>query len=135
MSKRLAYLIEQCIQEEVAYLPWSPLATGVLTGKYANGARPKGSRWSIPQRHGLLRDTDNTHNAVAQYVAIAAELNITPAQLALAWCNQVDGVTSSIIGATSVAQLKEDIDAFDITLDQAALDKIGAVIKQFPVPY
>ncbi|GAM73306.1 aldo/keto reductase [Vibrio ishigakensis] len=129
------YLIEQCIQEEVAYLPWSPLATGVLTGKYANGAKPEGSRWSIPQRHGLLRDTDNTHNAVAQYVAIAAELNITPAQLALAWCNQVDGVTSSIIGATSVAQLKEDIDAFDITLDQAALDKIGAVIKQFPVPY
>lgn len=129
------YLIEQCVHEDVAYLPWSPLATGVLTGKYANGARPDGSRWSIPQRHGLLRDTEATHQAVAQYVAIAKELNITPAQLALAWCNQVDGVTSSIIGATSVAQLKEDIDAFDIKLDDETLGKIGAVIKQFPMPY
>ncbi|WP_261815647.1 aldo/keto reductase [Vibrio gallicus] len=129
------YLIEQCIHEDIAYLPWSPLGGGVLSGKYANGARPEGSRWTLAQRQGLFRNTQASHNAVAEYIRIADSLNITPAQLALAWCNQVDGVTSTIIGATNLTQLEEDISAFDITLDNDTLTKIGDVIKQFPMPY
>jgi aryl-alcohol dehydrogenase-like predicted oxidoreductase len=129
------YLIEQCVHQNVAYLPWSPLASGVLTGKYANGARPEGSRWSISNPRGLHRDTPQTHQAVECYVTIATQANLTPAQLALAWCKQVDGVTSTIIGATSQQQLIEDIAAFDVVLDQETLDKIGQTIRQFPATF
>ena len=51
------YLLEQCIHENIAYLPWSPLGGGMLSGKYLDGARPQGSRWTLVQRQGLFRDT------------------------------------------------------------------------------
>ncbi len=129
------YLIEQCVHQDVAYLPWSPLASGVLTGKYANGARPQGSRWEISQSRGIHRDTEQTHQAVAQYVEIARKANITPAQLALAWCHQVDGVSSTIIGATTKQQLIENIASFDIELDPQTISDIDQVIRHFPAPY
>ena len=131
-TKDWPYLIENCVHENIAYLPWSPLATGILTGKYLNGAIPKGSRWTYTQRNGLFRDTELTHQAVAQYVDVAKKHGFTPAQLALAWCDQVDGVTSTIIGATSVKQLAENIAAFDMPLTQAALADIEQVLKRFP---
>ncbi|MER2490964.1 aldo/keto reductase [Catenovulum sediminis] len=134
-TKDWPYLIENCIHEDVAFLPWSPLAGGVLTGKYLNGARPEGSRWCKAQRNGLFRDTQTTHEAVAQYLEIAKANNITPAQLALAWCDQVDGVTSTIIGATSMAQLAEDIAAFDIKLSAQTLQQISDVLKNYPAPF
>ncbi|CAM4124946.1 aldo/keto reductase [Vibrio neonatus] len=134
-QKDWPYLIEHCHHNDVAYLPWSPLATGLLSGKYANGARPDGSRWSLMNPSSIYRSSDLAHEAVAQYSQIAHDLNITPAQLALAWCNSVQGVTSSIIGATNLSQLKENIAAFDITLDEQALARITQVIKQFPAPY
>ncbi|NOQ80179.1 MAG: aldo/keto reductase, partial [Gammaproteobacteria bacterium] len=58
-----------------------------------------------------------------------------PAQLALSWCKQVDGVSSTIIGATSVTQLKEDIIAFENSLSDAVLDDISSVMHQYPVPF
>ncbi|AQP99220.1 aldo/keto reductase [Pseudoalteromonas aliena] len=134
-TKDWPYLIEQCVHEDIAYLPWSPLAAGLLTGKYLNGARPEGSRWTFMQRNGIFRDTPNAEQATKQYVELAHANNITPAQLALAWCNQVDGVTSSIIGATSMAQLKEDIDAFDITLTDDLLTDIDTIFRNNPMPY
>jgi aryl-alcohol dehydrogenase-like predicted oxidoreductase len=134
-AKDWPYLIEQCIHEDIAYLPWSPLAAGLLTGKYLNGARPAGSRWTFMQRNGIFRDTPNAQKATQRYVELAHASGITPAQLALAWCNQVDGVTSSIIGATSMAQLKEDIDAFSITLSDNTLTEIGTIFKDYPQPY
>ena len=134
-GKDWPYLIEQCIHEDVAYLPWSPLAGGMLSGKYQNGARPAGSRWTISQRNGLFRNTQASEQAIGQYMAIASQLGITPAQLALAWCNQVDGVSSTIIGATSIAQLKENIDAFNIQLSEQTLNDITQVYQQFPVPF
>ncbi|TMO02863.1 aldo/keto reductase [Pseudoalteromonas sp. S558] len=134
-TKDWPYLIEQCVHEDIAYLPWSPLAAGLLTGKYLNGARPEGSRWTFMQRNGIFRDTPNAEQATKQYVELAHANNITPAQLALAWCNQVDGVTSSIIGATSMAQLKEDIDAFDITLSDDVLTDIDTIFRNNPMPY
>ena len=134
-TKDWPYLIENCVHENVAYLPWSPLATGMLSGKYIDGKRPEGSRWSIPQRHGLFRDTNDSEQAVKEYMDIAKRYNFTPSQLALAWCAQVDGVTSTIIGATSMAQLRENIQAFSMTLNEEALTDIHAVLKKYPAPF
>ena len=134
-TKDWPYVIESCVVEDIAYLPWSPLAGGILSGKYLNGEVPEGSRWTFSQRHGIFRDTENVHKAVAQYKTIADELNITCSQLSLAWCNSFDWIASTIIGATKMSQLKEDIDAFDITLDEEILKKINKVHKDFPVPF
>lgn len=129
------YLIENCIHEDIAYLPWSPLAGGMLSGKYLGGARPEGSRWTMAQRMGLFRDTENANAAVAAYVEVAKDHGYTPSQLALAWCDQVDGVTSTIIGATKMAQLKEDIDAFSKPLSEQAWNDIMTVFKRYPLPF
>jgi aryl-alcohol dehydrogenase-like predicted oxidoreductase len=134
-AKDWPYLIENCVREDVAYLPWSPLAGGVLSGKYLNGQLPQGSRWTFEQRNGIFRDTPATHSATAKYVELAKTHNITPSQLALGWCDQVDGVTSTIIGATSLTQLKENLAAFDTPLSKDALKSIHQVFKEYPVPF
>jgi len=119
----------------IAYLPWSPLAGGVLSGKYLNGARPQGSRWSKSQRNGLFRDNATVSAAVKEYTQVAIKHKLTPAQLALAWCSQFDGVTSTIIGSTSIEQLKEDTSAFEKTLSDEVLSDIDSVIHQYPAPF
>ena len=134
-AKDWPYLIEMCALEDIAYLPWSPLATGMLSGKYHNDARPAGSRWTYSQRQGLFRDQPMAREATAAYMDIAADYQLTPAQLALAWCRQVPGVSSTIIGATSTAQLTENIQAFDITLSSEALAAIGATLQRYPLGY
>lgn len=134
-SKDWPYLVEHCVMEDVAFMPWSPLAGGMLSGKYLNGARPEGSRWTISQRNGLFRDTPATKAAIQAYSEVAAKHSITPAQLALAWCDKVDGVTSTIIGATTMAQLKEDIDAFDIEMTNELAGDIAEVVQRFTVPF
>lgn len=134
-SKDWPYLIEHCVMENVAFLPWSPLASGMLSGKYLGGARPEGSRWTISQRNGLFRDTPASTAAIEAYVALAQKHGITPSQLAIAWCDQVDGVTSTIIGATSMAQLEEDIAAFDIQFNDELKAEVKEVIKRFTVPF
>ena len=134
-SKDWPHLIEHCAMENIAYLPWSPLAGGMLSGKYLGGARPAGSRWTITQRNGLFRDTPAASEAIEAYMRVAQKHSITTAQLALAWCDQVDGVTSTIIGATTLEQLKEDIDAFDIALSDPLKQEILAIIKQYPMPF
>ncbi|NTS77146.1 aldo/keto reductase [Catenovulum sp. SM1970] len=134
-SKDWPYLIENCMHEDIAYLPWSPLAGGVLSGKYLNGARPEGTRWTISQRNGLFRDTEQSNAAVAEYVKLAERFGYTPSQLALAWCDQVDGVTSTIIGATSMAQLKEDIDAFYMPLSDELKQAVDDLLKRYPAAF
>jgi len=134
-AKDWPYLIENCVHEDVAFLPWSPLAGGMLSGKYLNGQRPEGSRWTIQQRNGLFRDTESSTAAITAYQEIAAANGITAAQLALKWCDQIDGVTSTIIGATSLGQLKEDIDAFKQPLSEQALADISDVIRLHPAPF
>jgi aryl-alcohol dehydrogenase-like predicted oxidoreductase len=134
-TKDWPYLIENCARENIAYLPWSPLATGILTGKYLNGSRPEGSRWTFMQRNGLFRDTKNSNAAAQAYVDLAQKFNITPAQLALAWCDQVRGVTSTIIGATTMNQLEENISAFNTELSKELIIEINEVLKEYPVPF
>lgn len=134
-NKDWPYLLESCVHAEVAYLPWSPLAGGVLSGKYANGAIPAGSRWSFEQRNGLFRNTPVVHEAVAAYTDIAKRHDMTSAQLALAWCARVDGVSSTIIGATTMEQLAENMAAFELSLSDEAAKEIRRVLKQYPMPF
>ncbi|TDM51676.1 aldo/keto reductase [Aliivibrio fischeri] len=134
-AKDWPYLIENCIHENVAYLPWSPLAGGMLSGKYLDGKMPEGSRWTFSQRNGIFRDTPATNEAVRAYMNVAEKHGYTPCQLALAWCDQVDGVTSTIIGATSLEQLKEDIEAFSKPLSDEAISDINTVFRQYPMPF
>ncbi|GAA6169253.1 aldo/keto reductase [Sessilibacter corallicola] len=134
-TKDWPFLIENCVHQNVAYLPWSPLAAGMLSGKYLNGALPEGSRWTLTQRNGLFRNTPQSEAAITRLVEIAKDAQITPSQLALAWCDQVDGVTSTIIGATTLDQLKEDIDAFDIELSEETLKAISDALKAHPMPF
>ena len=134
-TKDWPYLIENCVHENIAYLPWSPLAGGLLTGKYLNGARPEGSRFTLTQRNGLFRDNDRANAAVSQLVEIANSHDITAAQLALAWCAQIDGVSSTIIGATTLEQLKENIQAFEISLSDDMLKELDSLLRTYPLPF
>jgi len=129
------YLIESCELEEVAYLPWSPLAGGALSGKYRNNARPENSRWTMSQRNGIFRDTPQSHQAIEGFYEIAQKHHLSLTQLALAWVYQFNGVTSTIIGATSIAQLKEDIEAYELRLSNDVITEISRVIKQYPCPF
>ncbi len=129
------FLIESCVLDDVAYLPWSPLAGGALSGKYRNGKVPAGSRWSMSARNGLFRDTPQVHLMIEALAAIAEKYQISLTELSLAWVYQFKGVTSTIIGATTMDQLKEDIAATNIKIDSELAAEIDAVIKQYPVPF
>ncbi|MGB1241916.1 MAG: aldo/keto reductase [Chitinophagales bacterium] len=134
-SKDYPFVTESCVLNDIAYLPWSPLGGGVLSGKYLNGACPEGSRWSFRGRHGNFRNQDMVHEAVQAYKDIAEKNDMTASQLSLAWCHQFDWVTSTIIGATKMSQLKEDLAAFDMTLSEDALKEVYEVAQKYLMPY
>jgi len=127
-------LAELSHHEKVGLLPFSPLAGGLLTGKYADGARPEGSRMTIT---GDIfgRADDHSRPVIDAYIAIARKHGLEPAQMAIAWCNQRPFVTSSIIGATSIEQLAIDLGAAEVELDAAVLDDIQAIYRLNPVPF
>ncbi|NND00228.1 MAG: aldo/keto reductase, partial [Gammaproteobacteria bacterium] len=129
------HVVESCALNDVAYLPWSPLGGGALSGKYRHGAKPDGCRWTMQQRNGIFRDTSQSHAAIDGYHAIAEQHGISLAQMSLAWVIQFDAVTSTIIGATSMRQLEENIAACQLSLTSEILADIDAVIKRFPVPF
>jgi aryl-alcohol dehydrogenase-like predicted oxidoreductase len=117
----------------VGLLAYSPLGMGMLTGKYENGARPAGARLSLFTR--FTRYSNPQAEAAAQeYVALARQHGLTPTQLALAWVNQRPFVTSNLIGATNLAQLKENIESVDITLPESVLAAIDAIHARQPNP-
>lgn len=127
-------LAELSHHENISLLPYSPLAAGMLTGKYAGGEIPDGSRRSItPDLFG--RAADSAWPVVDAYVAIARRHDLDPAQMAIAFCNQRPFVTSSIIGSTSIEQLAVDIGAADLELSDEVLDDIHAVYRQHPIAY
>ncbi|NNL56247.1 MAG: aldo/keto reductase [Pseudomonadales bacterium] len=129
------HLVETCAMEQVAYLPWSPLGGGVLSGKYLHGQRPPGSRWTMDQRMGLFREGQQVDAAIAAFKAVAEKHGLPLAQLALKWVDQVDGVTSTIIGATTMQQLSEDIDSFDISYSEELANDVTAALKQHALPF
>ncbi len=127
-------LAELSHHEQVGLLPYSPLACGMLTGKYQDGARPAGSRLTInPDLWG--RASDAVWPVVDQYLAIARKHGIDPAQMAIAFCNQRPFVTSSIIGATSIEQLSINLGAAELELDKEVLEDIHKVYRLHPIPY
>ena len=134
-AKDWPYNLEMCLMSDVAYLPWSPLAGGALTGKYLDGAMPYGSRRTMEQRLGLFRDTPVANEAIRAYKELAEQHGLTTAQLSLAWVVQTDGVTSTIIGATSMEQLREDLAAFNVTFSKELKKSIQTIWKKYPVPF
>jgi aryl-alcohol dehydrogenase-like predicted oxidoreductase len=126
-------LAEVSRHEKVGLLAFSPLATGMLTGKYRDGALPEGSRRTINDNLGG-RWSEYSVPVADAYVAVAEKHGLDPAGMALAFCLTRPFMTSVIIGATTMAQLKTDIDAADLELSDAVLADIAAVPRRFPVP-
>jgi len=126
-------LAELSHHEEVGLLAYSPLAAGLLTGKYLDGARPEGSRLTkngdLGGRYQPLQEP-----AVRAYVELAKENGIDPAQMALAFCLTRPFMASVIIGATSMEQLKTDIGAADLTLSVDVMNGIRRIHRLYPAP-
>lgn len=127
-------LAEISLYEDIGLLAWSPLAGGMISGKYLNGARPKGSRWSIDTRHNF-RDTKPANDAVRAYIEVAKKYGLDVCQMAIAFVTAKPFVTSTIIGATSMEQLKTDIGSIDLRLSGEVQGEIAAVFRQFPRVY
>lgn len=126
-------LSEYALREDVGLLAYSPLAGGNLTGKYLGGVIPPGSRRDV-SRQFVRYDLPNQPTASARYVAIAHAFGLDPAQLALAFVNAQPFVTATIIGATSLDQLKTDIASVDIKLSEEQRTAIEAVHRAIPDP-
>ncbi|WP_455273438.1 aldo/keto reductase [Rhizobium herbae] len=126
-------LAEVSHHENVGLLAYSPLAAGLLSGKYLNGARPQGSRLSINGDLGG-RYTEYQEPAVAAYAELAKSQNLDLAQMQLAFSLTRPFMTSVIIGATSMAQLKTNIAAKDVKLPADVLRGIGRLHKMYPAP-
>jgi aryl-alcohol dehydrogenase-like predicted oxidoreductase len=133
------YLAEVCVREDVSYLPWSPLACGMISGKYKGGARPAGSRWEVEKQlrdtFDSFRDNDLAHAAVDGYHEVAKKYGLVPTQMALKFVDKQSFVTSTIIGATNMSQLKSNIDAFNIVLSEDVMKDIAQVYQKYSIVY
>jgi len=127
-------LSEISLHEDCGLLAWSPLTRGLISGKYLNGAMPEGTRLAIDSRkeHRANPQTDATIEA---YMALAKEHHLDVCQMALAFVNQQPFVTSNLIGATSMEQLKSNIDSINLTLSQEVIDGIKTVRRRFPMSF
>lgn len=127
-------LSETCVNEDVGLLAFSPLATGLLTGKYTNGQVPEKSRMSL---NGDLsgRKTDNANQAVEAYLAIAEKHGLDPVHMALAWCRTRPFMCSAIFGATTLDQLQTALGSVSIVLNDEILTEINMAHKAHPMPY
>ena len=127
-------LAEIAIHEDCGLLAWSPLARGILSGKYLNGAQPKGSRLTMETRPEH-RKGPQVEQATQKYVDLAKQHGLDPCQMALAFVNRKPFVTSNLIGATTMSQLKTNIDSIDVTLSSEVLDGIAAIYREYPAPF
>ena len=120
-------------REDVGLLAYSPLGMGLLTGKYRHGARPEGSRMAVFERFTRY-DGAETLEATEQYLQLADEHGLNPTHMALAFVNSRPFVLSNIIGATTMEQLKMNIDSLDVTLSKDVLKGIEAIQQRLPNP-
>jgi aryl-alcohol dehydrogenase-like predicted oxidoreductase len=126
-------LSEFAHREDVGLLAYSPLAFGVLSGKYLNDAKPEGSRLVLFDR--FTRYTNPQANAATEaYITLAKENGLDPAQMALAYVNSRPFLTSNIIGATTMTQLKSDIESIDVKLTKDTIRAIEAIHEKIPNP-
>ncbi len=135
-------LADICRREGISLLPYSPIGGGVLSGKYNNGARPQGARFSEYLQTGGERQrqmakrfvNDKSLATTAELIELAQELNIDVVTLAVAWSKQHDFVASTIIGANSSEQLKPSLAAAGLKLSDETLQKIDAISAKYPYP-
>ena len=125
---------EICKRENVGLLAYSPLGFGVLTGKYRNGNVPKNSRLDLFPTTMSRYTNYNCKNAIELYHQIAEKHNLTLTQLALAFVNDRPFVTSNIIGATNIEQLKDNIDSINTKLSKEIIDEINLAQEKIPNP-
>jgi aryl-alcohol dehydrogenase-like predicted oxidoreductase len=114
-------------------LAYSPLAFGHLTGKYVDNPQAKGRLTQFPQFTQRYSKT-NVAEAVAAYTAMARDAGLTPTQMALAFVRTRWFTHSTIIGATTLDQLKENLESAEVTLSEDVLAKIEAVHQRYPNP-
>lgn len=126
-------LAEISHREKVSLLVYSPLAFGVLSGKYLGGARPEGARISLFKRFSRYTNPQ-AEIATAKYIALAKQHGIDPVQMALQYVTTRPFVTSNIIGATSIAQLEQNIGSQSLKLSEDVLKGIEAIHVEQPNP-
>tara|TARA_B100000989_G_scaffold151859_1_gene113298 strand:- start:65 stop:1105 length:1041 start_codon:yes stop_codon:yes gene_type:complete len=127
-------LAEISIREKIGLLAYSPLATGYLTGKYRNQEMPKNSRLDRDGDFWTRYNKPNTTRAVDAYFEIAKKNNISFAQMSLKFCEIQPFVTSVIIGATTMDQLKTNIESVNINLSAEIINEINEIQKVYPNP-
>ncbi|MGI9401636.1 MAG: aldo/keto reductase [Rhizobiaceae bacterium] len=126
-------MAEVSIREDIGLLAYSPLAAGLLSGKYVDGDVPAGTRMSM--QAGLNgRNNEISRQAVKAYSDLARENGISFDQMSLAFCLGRPFMTSVIIGATTMEQLESNLGSVDLELSEAVLDGIAEIYKQYPVP-
>ena len=126
-------LAEVSCREQCGLLAYSPLGFGVLSGKYLNGQQPAGARvtlWPDYTRYS----NQQAVSATEKYVALAQQHELDPAQMALAYVNSRSFLSSDIIGATSMQQLKTNIASVDIELSEEVIEGIEAIHVEYPNP-
>jgi len=126
-------LSEIALREKSGLLAYSPLGGGFLTGKYFEPNPPANARFNKFNNGGRYEKT-NSEAAAREYVKLAREHKLSPAQMALAFVNTRDFVTSNIIGATSLEQLREDIDSINVTMNRELEEKIETIHLKYPNP-
>jgi aryl-alcohol dehydrogenase-like predicted oxidoreductase len=126
-------MTEVLLREEVGYLPYSPLAFGQLSGKYLDGAQPKNARVTLFPNYSRYQGK-GSFEATRKYNDIAKKYGLSLAQMALAYVQLRPFVTSTIIGATTLDQLSENIASSNVTLSEEIVKEIEAVHHQIPNP-
>ena len=127
-------LAEVSIRENIGCLSYSPLASGYLSGKYRNGKFPKGSRMQRDYDFWTRYRKPNMENAVEEYHKISEKYNLDMSQMSIKFCEIQDFMTSVIIGATTMEQLKTDIESVNVNLSDDIIKEINEVQKKYPNP-
>jgi aryl-alcohol dehydrogenase-like predicted oxidoreductase len=127
-------LAEVLFRERMSLLAYSPLAGGLLTGKYAGGARPPQARYTLFDDLGARFRKPIVHEAADAYVALAKRCGLSPIELALGYVRSRWYVGATIIGASTLQQLEQDIAAAQIELPAGTLTEIAAIQLRFPNP-
>ncbi len=127
-------LSEIALHEDCGLLAWSPLSRGMLSGKYLDGARPEGARLTIETRpeHRIRPQTDD---AIKKYVELAAKNQLDACQMALSFVNNQPFVSSTLIGATNMEQLKTNIDSISLKLSPEVKQEIENIRRDYPLLY
>jgi len=124
-------LVPFCLDQGIGLIAFFPLAGGILTGKYRRGQEPpKGSR-AVTQPHFARRLNEQSLRLAEEVAALAGELHCTPSQLSLAWLIRQPAVASAIAGATSVAQLEENLGALKVKIPDEVLKRLDEISRQF----